>query len=246
MKTVRFEMDIARGRGGSIDPPRFERFTVEATETMSVLDALEQIRIRRDPTLVYRHSCHHSACGTCGCRINGVERLACTTRLDELGNDRITIEPLAGFRRIADLAVDMSAFYRDIDPHWSCLKPSEPLPGASPDSTSLLRLEDCIECGACVSACPAAHEAEPFMGPAALAALHSELTKNPAASDRLLAAAGSERGERRCRRALACSRVCPSRVYPARRIGGLRRQLSGRGPGRSRGGIEGPWREGEK
>ena len=39
----------------------------------------------------------------------------------------------------------------------------------------------------------------------------------------MLALAGTERGERRCERALLCSRVCPTGVYPARHIMELRR-----------------------
>jgi hypothetical protein len=34
---------------------------------------------------------------------------------------------LRGFTRIADLAVDMTGFYRDIDPHWQTLIPAAPL-----------------------------------------------------------------------------------------------------------------------
>jgi succinate dehydrogenase / fumarate reductase iron-sulfur subunit len=63
------------------------------------------------------------------------------------------------------------------------------------------------------------------MGPAALAALHNEISKNTPAADDLLRIAGSERGERWCERALACSRVCPTGVYPARHIADLRRKL---------------------
>jgi succinate dehydrogenase / fumarate reductase iron-sulfur subunit len=69
------------------------------------------------------------------------------------------------------------------------------------------------------------------MGPAVLAALHNEMRKHPDARERLLATAGGERGERWCRRALACSRVCPTGVYPARHIADLRRMLTKNEPG---------------
>jgi len=120
----------------------------------------------------------------------------------------------------------MEAFYRDIEPGWSYLTPSAPGeadPGAAP-----LRFEACIECGCCVSACPATRLRPDFMGPAALAAMHNEISKNPPAADGLLRTAGNERGERWCERALACSRVCPTGVHPARRIADLRRELKKR------------------
>ena len=233
MKTQRIEFIISRFQPGRIDPPRPQSFVVEVDATMTVLDGLERIRLTQDPTLIYRHSCHHSSCGTCACRINGAERLACTTRAVELGGGRITVEPLIGFERVADLAVDMRLFYRDIDPQWSGLKPCGPDPGSvsSPGPAALLRFEECIECGACVSACPAARGPGPFMGPAALAALHNEMRKSPDARKGLLTTAGGERGERWCRRALACSRVCPTGVYPARHIADLRRLLAKKEPG---------------
>lgn len=222
------EFKIERFKPGGVDPPRFQSFQIEADDQMSVLDGLEQIRLHQDDTLMYRHSCHHSACGTCALRINGSERLACTTRILALKADTVVLEPLRGFTRLGDLVVDMTAFYRDIDPKWSLLKPAEPIDGAAdPSGTPPLRLEACIECGACVSACPAAHRGNAFMGPAALAALNNEMAK--ATADRrndLLTAAAAPNGERLCERALACSRVCPTKVYPARHIADLRRRVN--------------------
>lgn len=218
-KTRTIEFKISRFKPGAIDPPRFHSFALEVNAAMTVLDGLEQIRLTQDPTLVYRHSCHHSACGTCACIVNGSERLACTTRVFDLNVATVVLEPLRGFARIADLAVGMSGFYRDIDPDWAMLRAAEPLDGGA-----ALRLENCIECGACVSVCPASRTHEAFMGPAALAALHNQMKKTPTDQrNALMARAAAPDGERLCERALACSRVCPTGVYPARHIAELRR-----------------------
>ena len=91
-------------------------------------------------------------------------------------------------------------------------------------------LMDCIECGACISACPVARNSNTFLGPAVLAAVNNELKKSPQKSADLLAMAGSKRGERMCERAVNCSRVCPNKVYPARHIADLRRLLEKRDP----------------
>lgn len=221
----RIEFRIERFKPGVIDPPRFQSFQVSVEEPMSVLDALEQIRLRRDSTLMYRHSCHHSACGTCACRINGSERLACTTRIVALDTEIVELTPLQGFKRLGDLAVDMTDFYRDIDADWSLLTPAEPVTGAAAASGNPpKRLEACIECGACVSACPAAHRHRDFMGPAALAALHNEMAKvDTDRKQALLTRAAGPNGERMCERAINCSRVCPNQVAPARHIASLRR-----------------------
>ncbi len=87
---------------------------------------------------------------------------------------------------------------------------------------SLIRnkLELCIECGLCLSACP-----EDFRGPAGLAVIHTELLKHePRANTHtnLLALANAENGIVKCKRHFACSRVCPQGVAPGRHIQELR------------------------
>jgi len=192
-----------------------------------VLDALEKIRLEQDNTLMYRHSCHHSSCGTCACKINGQERLTCITKIRELEDGTITLTPLDGFKPIGDLAVDMTRFYENFAEDWNYLKKSEEVkstdqPQSIPQFT---RFENCIECGACISACPVSSNNTAFLGPAVLAAANNELKKYPPKAEELLSLAGNERGEKMCERALKCSRVCPTGVYPARHIVDLRRIL---------------------
>ena len=114
MSIKKITFRILRYKPGHIDPPRFQEFTLEVDPMTSVLDGLEKIRIEQDKTLMYRRSCHHSSCGTCACKINGVERLTCITKIQELQGDTVTLTPLEGFKPIADLVVDMNRFYDDI------------------------------------------------------------------------------------------------------------------------------------
>ena len=224
-KTLAFR--IFRYKPGKIDPPRFENFQILVNEEMSVLDALEKIRLEHDSSLMYRHSCHHSSCGTCACKINGKEQLACVTNVLALEAETITVEPLDGFRKEGDLVVDMTGFYEYIDEDWTYLQQSEQVQSTAlpEDTPAYTRLETCIECGSCVSACPVVREGSPFMGPAALAAIHNELLKSPEKERELLQLAGGEHGERWCERAIECSRVCPTLVAPARHILDLRKTL---------------------
>jgi succinate dehydrogenase / fumarate reductase iron-sulfur subunit len=221
------EIRILRQRPHGGQPPRYQSFQLSADSRMTVLDALEQIRIFQDHTLMYRHSCHHSACGTCACMINGMPRLACTTRVLEL-NDTVVLAPLAGFPCLGDLVVDMTVFQCRLDSDWSILKEAEPIPGESGSEVkAALRLEDCIECGVCVAACPVSQKTDRFLGPAALAAMDRErgkLSGYKAAS--LLARASGPYGADQCDRALECSRVCPTGVYPARHIADLSKALA--------------------
>lgn len=219
---------IRRYKPGEIDPPRFQAFRLAVNPHMTVLDALEQIRLQQDPSLMYRHSCHHSSCGTCACVINGQEALACTTNVWQLGVDVITLEPLKGFAPIGDLVVDMTAFYGPFQNDWNYLK-AIAIPAEGTDTLpahNYMRFENCIECGCCVSACPPSRETPNFIGPAALSAIHNEIKKEPQKKEALLALAEGNWGERHCRRHLACSRVCPVSVYPAKHISDLRKMLA--------------------
>jgi succinate dehydrogenase / fumarate reductase iron-sulfur subunit len=224
MTTKKVTFKILRYKPEHIDPPRYQEFTVEVDKNASVLDGLEMIRLKQDSTLMYRHSCHHSSCGTCACKINGTERLTCTTRINNFEGETITLVPLEGFRPIGDLVVDPKALYTDLSADWTYLKNAE---NAPPDVlpagiNRFTRFENCIECGACVSACPVSHRNTAFIGPAALAAINCELRKSPGSKSDLMALAESRRGQHLCERALNCSRVCPTRVYPARHIADLR------------------------
>lgn len=227
MSDNKITFHILRYKPGHIDPPRFQEYTIEADPASSVLDGLEKIRLEQDKTLMYRRSCHHSSCGTCACKINGVEKLTCITKIQDLEGDTVTLTPLEGFKPMGDLVVEMSRFYDDISEEWSYLKKAEEVKSAAPpaDSGQFTRFENCIECGACVSACPVSHKNSIFIGAAVLAALGCELKKTHQAAKDLMAVAGSKRGQHLCERALNCSRVCPTGVYPARHIADLRRML---------------------
>jgi succinate dehydrogenase / fumarate reductase iron-sulfur subunit len=222
------QIKISRFKPSIVDPPAFFTYELTPAPEWTVLDALEQIRIHQEPSLMYRRACHHGSCGTCACTINGVERLACKTKLADLGTQAITIEPLRCFQRIGDLVTVRNALFQFMQPEWSCLQPDEKrddhallLPG---HGQTVTRFENCIECGCCVSACPVARNNKRFLGPAVLSAMNQEMKKNPSTENDLLALAAAPDGEALCQRALACSRVCPTGVYPARHINELRKQ----------------------
>ncbi|MBZ2172672.1 succinate dehydrogenase/fumarate reductase iron-sulfur subunit [Nitratidesulfovibrio sp. SRB-5] len=254
---------LRSGPGGA--NARFDDYRLSVRPEDSVLDVLDRIRVETDPTLVYRHSCHHSSCGTCAMRINGRERLACITRMLALGTDVVTLEPLRSLPVLGDLMVDMRPMFAHIEPDWGYVRPVEKASTGVPHGVArYTRLENCIECGACMSACPvsngtddmppataqgsqhSAHqptrqaarqsaqdsdESAPadamFIGPAPLAALNRELARHPERREELLHIGKGPHGERHCRRHMACSRACPSGVYPAKDIMDIRMMHGG-------------------
>jgi len=222
------QIKISRFKPNIIDPPAFVTYDLTPADGWTVLDALEQIRIQQEPSLMYRRACHHSSCGTCACTINGAERLACKTKLTDLETQVITLEPLRCFERIGDLVTVRSTLFRFMQPDWSHLQADEQRDGHDPllgdHDQAITKFENCIECGCCVSACPVARKNTRFLGPAVLSAIDQEIKKNPSTEIDLLSIAASPGGETLCQRAVACSRVCPTGVYPAKHIAELRRR----------------------
>lgn len=97
---------------------------------------------------------------------------------------------------------------------------------AAPPGADFMRLEDCIECGMCLSACPVAATSHDYVGPAALAAAE-RLLEEPRGAERedVLAWASRPEGVWRCHVGFECTSACPTNAIPAERIMALRREL---------------------
>ncbi|HEY3344746.1 MAG TPA: 2Fe-2S iron-sulfur cluster-binding protein [Anaerolineaceae bacterium] len=227
------------------EPSHFDTFTLAVNPDEYVLDAVERVWAFHDRSLVYRHACHHSTCGACGMRVNGVEKLTCITPIREVTRDggEVKIEPLRNFPVVSDLTVDMTSFYQRMElAHYPPVTPVAEAPLASippvngihpagplAEEPSAQRLNDCIECGMCISACPIATTTPSYLGPAILAAVQYQgLRERPD----LAPLADQEDGVWRCHSVYECTAVCPSFVDPAWRIMDLRRQVVGRRIGR--------------
>lgn len=213
-------------------PAYFQDFPIEVDPEEYLLDAIERIWAFEDRSLVFRHACHHSVCGACGMRVDGVEKLTCITPIHEIARDgdTIKVEPLRNFPVVSDLVVDMGAFYRRLEqarfrqvlplseaPAEGV--PARPRHGKEPQD--LYRLVDCIECGLCISACPIASTDPDFLGPAVLAAAQQTGVED---HPEILEWVDSAEGLWRCHSAYECTAVCPANVDPAWRIMDLRRR----------------------
>ncbi len=80
-------------------------YEIDVRPNATLLDALLTIRRHFDPSLAFRCVCRMGICGACLVTANGIVRLACTTRIDELGNT-IIVEPVRGKRVIRDLITE--------------------------------------------------------------------------------------------------------------------------------------------
>lgn len=238
--TIEVPVTLFRGRPGQ--SAGWVRYRVVVSDQANVIDVIEAVW-RQDPTLMFRHACHHASCGTCAVRLNGYERLPCIVPVRQALADRaeLLIEPLRNFPLVGDLVVDVAGFFqKQAASGLGITRPVElKLEGQAYERAPVTtadgqwearpynRFENCIECGICISACPTMAANDRFLGPAGLAGVHraAEDAADTAERSRLLALADGGHGVWRCHGAYECTEACPQEVDPAGAIMALRREL---------------------
>ncbi len=219
-KTVKLR--VARYRPERSDEPFHQEYTIPFREDMVVLDALNYIKDRVDPTLTFRWSCRMGICGSCGANVDGTPKLMCSTYLKDCRSP-VVVEPLAAFPVLKDLVVDVEPFMRKLESVTPYIvRPDEkPLERGeyrqTPDQVELYRQQSmCINCMLCYAACPVYGHDTRFLGPAASAlALRYEKDSRDRGFAERLAEVATEHGIWQCTFVGECSVVCPKHVDPA-------------------------------
>ena len=233
--TRKLELQIYRFDPDDGQRPRLQKYVIEpgAGEHM-VLDALVRIKSFVDDSLSFRRSCREGVCGSDGMNINGKNRLACITRLDELAQP-VVLRPLPGMPVVRDLIVDLTGFwlqYHSVKP-W--LQNDQPPPERerlqSPaQRESLNGLYECILCACCTSACPTFWwNPDRFVGPAGLLQAYRFISdsRDFATNERFDDLNDAYRLFR-CRTIMNCTDVCPKGLSPAYAISQIRHLLVSR------------------
>ena len=228
-------LNIYRGGQNSKSEKSYDSYRVPVSRWTTVLDALLYVKERLDSTIAIRFSCRMASCGSCGMKINGIPRLACYTKISELGTDTITCEPLPNFLLIRDLVTDFQQFFnhhKKIQPYIqnTHLDPTMERLGEfkqTPEEVDeFLQFSYCIKCGLCYSACPTVATDTKFPGPQALAQAYRYFADNrDDARGKRLDIVNDKHGIWRCHFAGSCSTVCPKGVDPALGIQLLRSHL---------------------
>ena len=112
MNLLEVTLQIFRYKPG--EPPHYDTFTVQVADTAHVIDAIDAVWAMHDRSLTFRRACHHSSCGSCALRIDGVEKLPCITRVIDVwdGHTPLRLDPLRNFPIVSDLVVDVSGFFQ--------------------------------------------------------------------------------------------------------------------------------------
>ncbi|HVS15477.1 MAG TPA: succinate dehydrogenase/fumarate reductase iron-sulfur subunit [Thermoanaerobaculia bacterium] len=151
----------------------YRDYQTEITEGMVVLDAVHQIQAESAGDLAVRWNCKAGKCGSCSAEVNGMPRLMCMTRMSDLPEGPVSIEPIRAFPVVRDLVTDVSWNY-DVKRR---IKKFQPRPPDNPDGTWTIHQQDvervqefrkCIECYLCQDVCHVLrdhHKHAEFAGP---------------------------------------------------------------------------------
>ena len=214
--------------------PRVDTFEldVESCGPM-VLDALIQIKGSIDSSLTFRRSCREGICGSCAMNIDGINRLACTTAMEDLGGGDVRIYPLPHMPVVKDLVPDLTDFYAQ----YASVKPwlvaqTPPPPDrerlqSKAEQEQIDRPAACILCACCSTSCPSYWwNSDRFLGPAALLAAYRWIidSRDEATGERLDALEDPFRLYR-CHTIMNCTDVCPKDLNPAKAIAEIKRML---------------------
>ena len=230
-------LQILRQNPATNSAPLFVDYEIEVEPNDRILDALLYVKERIDGSLGLRKSCGHGVCGSDAMIINGKERLACKTLVQDVAESEgavVIVEPLRHLPVQKDLMVDQEAFfgkYRAVKPFFIGDESGEPKERIqSPEDRA--RFDDptnCILCAACYSACPVLDDNSRFVGPAALmqGARFVLDSRDHGFSARLDRLNGSD-GVWSCRNHFECTRVCPRNIKITKNINLTKQEITRR------------------
>lgn len=143
----------------------FVEYNVSELKGATLLETLNYIKTKIDPTLTYSSGCRSSVCGSCAVRVNEKEVLACSYKVQE-GD---VIEPLKNVDVIRDLVVNMDKAYEFNAKSKAWINKSASTPDVTQENEKLNEVQsDCILCASCYSACPVYAVNPEFKGPFSL------------------------------------------------------------------------------
>lgn len=213
---------------------RFDTFVKDVHPKDRVLDVMMDIKDNDDGTIAFRKSCAHGVCGSDALQINGTNRLACQTLIQDLKSDRVKIEPLKGLKVLRDLVVDMDPFFNGLKQVTPYFVPKTTAPvSEQPQSIAERQIFDdttkCIMCGACTSSCPSFWSNGDYLGPATFVKAHRFIFDSRDGGDAARLEALDDRdGLWRCHSIYNCTDACPRDIKITQAISELKRYIIAR------------------
>lgn len=223
-KSVRFKIKRQDDKDAAA---RWEEFDVTLEPQLNVIAALMQIRRKpvtaaghKTTPVVWDSNCLEEVCGACTVLVNGRVRQACSTLVEKLGGEQVTLEPMSKFPVVRDLIVDRSRMFDGLKrvKAWIQVDGSYDL-GTGPrysqeEWSDRYALSRCFTCGSCLEVCPQVNARSKYIGPAAVSQarlMNLHPTGKLNASERIEALMG-EGGVLDCGNSQNCVEVCPKEV----------------------------------
>lgn len=190
----------------------------DVQEHTNLLLALESIKTKQDNSLTYRCGCKSGVCGSCAVSVNGVERLACKTTV----NNGDEISPLKNAKVVRDLVIDLNHQEKFLKHSQAYLHQSHTEHITQEDEQEIDRQSKCILCQSCFSSCPV-YEVNPnFLGPYALSRSWRYVNDKKETNIKDTIAAVQKEGIWDCTLCGNCTMVCPQFIDPKTDIMSLR------------------------
>ncbi|KAF5270663.1 hypothetical protein FQA39_LY01401 [Lamprigera yunnana] len=222
---------------GGNKSPHMQKYTVDLNSCgPMLLDALIKIKNETDSTLTFRRSCREGICGSCGMNIDGLNYLACISKIDADLSKTTKIYPLPHMYVVKDLVPDFTHFfnqYKQIEPY---LQRDEEIEYGKAqflqsmgDRAKLDGLYECILCACCSTSCPSYWwNGAKYLGPAVLMqAYRWIIDSRDTATKKRLEGLKDSYAAFRCHTIMNCTRVCPKGLNPAKAIAELKKLLTG-------------------
>ena len=189
----------------------------------TLLEVLNEIKIKQDNTLTYSSGCRSSVCGSCAMRVNSKEVLACSYKV----KDGDVVEPLKNMPIIRDLVVNMDRALAFNVKSRTWLRPQNSTPPLSQDDEKRNEIQsDCILCGSCFSACPVYAVNEEFKGPFSLTRVFKYVSDKRENNEKEKIDVIQTNGVWDCTLCNECTMVCPQNISSKADIEKLRMKSS--------------------
>ena len=201
IKIIRFNSELAT--------PNFaSEYTINKS---NLLQALIEIKTKNDNSLTFRCGCKSGVCGSCAVRVNGVEKLACKTIINE--ND--LIEPIKNSHIIKDLVVDVSHETFLIAKMGLSIDTDNDINKVAQEDVKKIDLQsNCILCNSCYSSCPVYELNKEFLGPFALTRAIRYVNDKKLVNKATILDSIQTNGIWDCTLCSACTLVCPQGIDP--------------------------------
>ncbi len=205
---------------GDANGGKLESYTTDVSEGMVVLDAIHQIQSESANDLAVRWNCKAGKCGSCSAEVNGMPKLMCMTRLNDLDlSEPVTVEPMRAFPLIRDLVTDVSWNF-EVKKRITKFKPRAPDAAdgtwrmSQKDVDRVQEFRKCIECYLCQDVCHVLRDHnkhDSFIGPRFLTYV-AALEMHPLDTVNRTEELKEAHGIGYCNITKCCTKVCPEGI----------------------------------